>query len=88
MRANYKKRATRRLQIIKGQIRGLAKMVAQDKYCPDIIRQSWAIKAALASFEDLILENHLKTHLVKQIRTGERVRAAREMLAIYKLAKR
>mgnify|MGYP001599690550 FL=1 len=88
MKVNLRKRAVRRLKIAAGQIKGLEKMVAEDKYCIDIINQSLAVKNALSSFEDLMLENHLKTHALHQIKHGKSAQAADEILAVYKLSKK
>jgi len=84
----YKARAIRRLRVAAGQIKGLEKMVEVDTYCVDILHQSLAIKEALSSFEDSILENHLSTHAVKQMRSGESKKAVNEILSIYRLSKR
>ena len=84
---NNKRQAVRRLKIISGQIRGLEKMVSEDKYCIDIIHQSLAIKRALSGVEDLILENHLATHVVEQMKTNQKSKAIQEILSIYKLSK-
>jgi len=83
-----KNRAIRRLRVAAGQVKGLEKMVDEDKYCIDIIHQSLAIKEALSSFEDFILKNHLATHAVKQMRSGNAPKAISEILSIYKLSKR
>ncbi len=83
-----KRRAVRRLRIAAGQIRGLEKMVKEDKYCIDILHQSLAVKEALTSFEDLILENHLYLHAVEQMRSGNAPKAIKEILSIYRLSKR
>jgi DNA-binding FrmR family transcriptional regulator len=87
MNLDIKKRALKRLNIIKGQIEGLKKMVEEEKYCIDILIQSMAIKQALSSLEDLILENHFREHIPKQMKNKKEV-AVKELLKIYKLAKR
>lgn len=87
MQPKVKLPAVRRLRIIGGQIQGLERMVENDKYCIDIIHQSLAIREALSSFEDLILQNHLATHVAEQMSSGKRRRAIREILSIYKLSK-
>ncbi|MBI3627374.1 MAG: metal-sensing transcriptional repressor [Candidatus Sungbacteria bacterium] len=88
MKEFIKKAALRRLNIIRGQLQGLISMVENEKYCVDIITQSSAVKEALAGIEDLILENHLSTHVIKQIKSGKEHRAIEEILKIYKLAQR
>jgi len=83
----HKERAIRRLQIIAGQIRGLEKMVKKGEYCVDIIYQSLAVKRALSSLEDFILENHLFIHAVAQMKSGKSKKAIDEILSIYRLSK-
>lgn len=88
MRQDIKSKAVRRLKIVEGQIRGLQKMVEEEKYCIDIIIQASAIKEALSGVEDLILENHLSTHVVHQMKSGKDKQAVDEILKIYKLAQK
>ena len=88
MRQDIKKKATRRLKIIEGQIRGVQKMVEDEKYCIDIITQSSAIKEALSGVENLILENHLSTHVIHQIKTGKEKQAITEILKVYRRAQK
>lgn len=88
MKPDIKKRAIRRLKILEGQIRGLQRMVEKEEYCVDILQQTSAVKQALSSIEDLILENHLSTHVIEQIKSGRESKATREIIKIYKLSKR
>jgi len=88
MQTGTKKKVLRRLSLIKGQLNGLNKMVDAERYCVDIITQSSAIKEALSGVEDLMLENHLATHVVDQMRSGRSKKAVEEILKVYKLAQR
>ena len=88
MRTDIKQKASRRLKIIQGQLKGLVKMVDEEKYCVDIITQASAIKEALSSVEDLLLENHLSTHVLQQIKGGKEKKAIAEILKVYKLAQK
>ena len=88
MKQNIKKKAIRRLKILEGQIRGLQKMVEKEEYCVDILQQTSAVKQALSGIEDLILENHLSTHVIEQIKSGRAAKATKEIIKIYKLSKR
>ncbi|MDQ5957064.1 MAG: CsoR family transcriptional regulator, copper-sensing transcriptional repressor [Patescibacteria group bacterium] len=85
MRKDIKNKATRRLKIIEGQIRGLQKMIDEEKYCIDIITQTSAIKEALSGVGNLLLENHLNTHVIEQIKSNNENQAIAEILKIYKL---
>ena len=59
-----------RLNRIEGQIRGIKGMVEKDAYCVDILTQVAAANAALNSFNKVLLENHIKTCVMRDIREG------------------
>lgn len=81
-------KTVRRLKIIEGQIRGLQEMVAQDAYCIDIITQTSAVKQALSSIEDVLMENHLNHCVHKQMTSGQTGKAVDEVLKVYKLKRK
>jgi DNA-binding FrmR family transcriptional regulator len=83
-----KTKLKRRLSIIEGQIRGLQKMIEEDKYCVDIITQTSAVKQGLSNVEDLLLEGHLGHCVVSQIKKGETQKAVGEILKVYRLKKK
>ncbi len=85
MKKEIKKNLERRLKIIAGQIHGLEKMVAEEKYCIDIITQSSAIRNALLSIENIMLENHLNTHVIEQIKNGKDKVATNEILKVFNI---
>lgn len=60
-----------RLNRIEGQIRGIKGMVEKDAYCTDILTQVAAANAALNSFSKVLLENHIRSCVVKDIRDGK-----------------
>ncbi len=60
-----------RLNRIEGQIRGIKGMVEKEAYCTDILVQVAAVNAALHSFNKILLANHIKTCVVKDIREGK-----------------
>lgn len=88
MKADIKKKAIRRLKIIEGQIRGLQNMVTTEEYCIDIMTQVSAVQEALAGVERLILENHLSTHVIEQVKSGQADQAIEEILKVYQLAQK
>ena len=73
-----------RLKIIEGQVRGLQKMVQKEKYCMDIIDQADAVKKALSGVQHLLLNNHLSTHVVEQMKNGQSKKAVNEILHLHK----
>lgn len=59
-----------RLNRIEGQVRGIKKMVEDDRYCIDILTQVSAIQSALNAFNKELLGQHIKTCVVHDIRSG------------------
>lgn len=78
----------RRLKILEGQLRGLQEMVEKGTYCIDVITQTSAVKQGLSNVEDLLLENHLSTCVIKQMTSGETEKAKQEILKVYKLKRK
>lgn len=60
-----------RLKRIEGQVRGIQKMVEEERYCIDIMTQVSAVQSALNSFNKVLLTNHIHTCVVRDIRAGE-----------------
>ena len=77
-----------RLKIIEGQVRGLQNMVNASTYCIDVITQTSAIKQALSGIEDILMENHLGTCAVEQIKKGKEGFATAEILKVYRLKRK
>lgn len=63
-------------------------MVEDDAYCIDIITQASAVKEALSGVEDVLLENHLSTHVIHQVKHGKEDQAIEEILKVYKLKRK
>ncbi len=77
MKDATKTAAARRLARIEGQVRGVARMVSEDRYCIDVVRQVQAIKAALGGLEQVMLDDHLET-CVEAALAGDNMAARRE----------
>ena len=60
-----------RLNRIEGQIRGIKGMVEEDRYCTDILIQVAAVNAALNSFNKVLLANHIRSCVVRDIKEGK-----------------
>ena len=61
----------RRLNRIEGQVRGIKRMVDEERYCVDILTQVSAVQAALNSFNKKLLSSHIKTCVVNDIKDGD-----------------
>lgn len=80
-----KAKVVRRLKLIEGQVRGLQRMVENDTYCIDVITQTSAVKQALSGIEDIMMENHLSTCAINQVKKGKGEKAKAEILKVYRL---
>ncbi|MCX6787481.1 MAG: metal-sensitive transcriptional regulator [Candidatus Kaiserbacteria bacterium] len=83
-----KSKLIRRLKIIEGQVRGLQDMIEKDTYCIDVITQTSAVKQALSGIENALMENHLGTCVVHQIKKGKEQTAISEILKVYNLKRK
>ncbi|MEM6640812.1 MAG: metal-sensitive transcriptional regulator [Pseudomonadota bacterium] len=63
----------KRLNRIEGQVRGIKRMIEEERYCIDVLQQVQAIKAALARVEDVILKDHSATCVESAIASGDPV---------------
>lgn len=88
MQNPHKKSLLRRLKIIEGQVRGLSEMINRDIYCVNVITQTSAVKQALSRVEDLLLEGHLRTCALSQMKKGDSTKAVQEILKVYKLKRK
>ncbi|MEM8496640.1 MAG: metal-sensitive transcriptional regulator [Pseudomonadota bacterium] len=69
---NIEKEPTiKRLNRIEGQVRGIVRMIEQERYCIDVLQQMQAVKSALAKVEDAILKDHSTTCVEKAIASGD-----------------
>ena len=68
---DIKDRTTRRLRRIEGQVRGLQKMVAEERYCADILTQVSSVQEALRGVSRELLRNHLKHCAATAIRSSD-----------------
>jgi DNA-binding FrmR family transcriptional regulator len=76
----------KRLSYIEGHIGGIRKMVEEDKYCIDILRQTLAVRKALEKLESLVLEQHLHGCVAEGIRDGHEDEVIDELVQLYTLA--
>ena len=83
-----KQKLIRRLKIIEGQVRGLQKMIEKNVYCVNVITQTSAVKRALSGIEDALMENHLSTCVVRQIKKDRENKTIGEILKVYRLKRK
>lgn len=84
-RTNDEKQAViNRLKRIEGQVRGIQKMVEEDRYCADILVQISAINAALKKVGFTVAERHTKHCVSHAVKAGEGTEAIEELMEILK----
>jgi DNA-binding FrmR family transcriptional regulator len=79
----------RRLKTIEGHLRGVIRMVEEDAYCIDVIRQIQAVDAALNKVSTQILENHLNSCVINAIRgdnPDEREKVLKEITEVFEMS--
>ncbi len=82
-----RKDVTNRLKSVAGHINGIAKMVEDDRYCIDIIKQLQATQAALNRVSEIILDNHLHTCVTTAIQgddADEREKVLAEVMQVFR----
>ena len=83
-----KEKIIKRLRRIAGQVAGIERMISADKYCIDIITQTSAIKSAISSLEDEMLESHLAHCLHKETNKNRLGEMQKEIIKVYKLKRK
>ena len=81
---NIKDNLINRLNRIEGQIRGVKNMIAQEKYCLDILHQIWAARAALNKTGEILLENYIRKCLRKSSEKDSDNEAVKELIKALK----
>jgi DNA-binding FrmR family transcriptional regulator len=85
MRTEAKQDCGDRLRRIEGQVRGIARMIEEDRYCIDVLTQLRAVRAALRRVEDEVLNDHVEHCVEGAIASGdadEQRRKVQELLAV------
>jgi CsoR family transcriptional regulator, copper-sensing transcriptional repressor len=75
----------KRLSRIEGQVRGLARMLDEDRYCIDVVTQIAAVRAALARVEEEVLRDHVAhcvEHAIKSGNAAEQRRKVAELMEV------
>ena len=88
MRKDIKAACLRRLNRIEGQVRGLTRMLEEERYCIDIITQISAVRAALRRAEEEILRDHVGHCLEEAIVTGNRAEQRRKIAELMEVVGR
>ncbi len=85
MRDDVRADVLKRLSYIEGHLAGVRRMIEEDRYCVDVLKQSFAIRRAIEKMEGLILNGHLHTCVVEGIRGERQEQVLAELLDLYEL---
>ena len=91
MRDALKTSVRKRLNRIEGQVRGLSRMIDEDRYCIDVITQIGAVRAALSRVEEELLRDHVGHCVEHAIASGDKTdqrRKVAELMAVFGRAQR
>ena len=86
MQEERQRDALKRLSYIKGHLDGIQRMIEEDKYCVDILRQTYAVRKALEKLEAVILEGHLRTCVPEGIKGDREDAVIQELMQLYNIA--
>jgi len=77
--------ARRRLLSVKGHVEGILRMLEkEDVYCVDVLKQARAVEGAVSKVGDLVLQSHLKTHVVTAAQRGDAEALVDELMEFLK----
>ncbi|OGO51116.1 MAG: transcriptional regulator [Chloroflexi bacterium RBG_16_68_14] len=88
MQPTTRQEVLKRLSYIEGHLAGIRRMIDEDKYCVDILKQTYAVRRAIEKMEMLLLDGHLHTCVVEGVRDGRDEQVIGELLELYELANR
>ncbi len=83
-----RKDALLRLASIEGHLKGIRKMVEDDAYCVDILRQTYAVQRAIDKLEDVLLKGHLNSCVPGSFAEGRDEEVIAELAELFQLARR
>lgn len=81
-----KRAALKRLNYIEGHLSGVRRMIEEDKYCVEILKQTFAIRRAIQKMESVVLEGHLHSHVLDGVKEGREDQVLGELLELYTLS--
>ena len=88
VKADTKKDVAARLKSIAGHLKAVERMVDEDTYCVDVLKQTMAIEKALERVDAMILGSHLETCVADAFREGRAAKTVKELTDIFTTARK
>lgn len=86
MQPTTREQALKRLNYIDGHLAGIRRMIEEEQYCVDVLKQTYAVRRAIEKMESLLLDGHLHTCVIAGVREGREEQVVGELLELYELA--
>ncbi len=86
MQPTTREQALKRLNYIDGHLAGVRRMIEEEQYCVDVLKQTYAVRRAIEKMESLLLDGHLHTCVLEGVRDGREEQVVGELLELYELA--
>lgn len=83
-----RREALTRLASIEGHVKGIRKMIEEDAYCVDVLKQTYAVQRAIDKLEDVLLQGHLASCVPGGFAEGRSDEVIAELRELFELAKR
>jgi DNA-binding FrmR family transcriptional regulator len=85
MLTTTKQESLKRLNYIEGHLAGIKRMVEEEQYCVEVLKQTYAVRRAIEKLESLLLDGHLHTCVVEGVKDGREEQVVGELLELYSL---
>jgi CsoR family transcriptional regulator, copper-sensing transcriptional repressor len=86
MKEVHKKSALNRLKTVRGHLDGVIRMVEEEQYCPDIMKQISALQGSLEGVNRVLLQNHVETCVLDHVEHGRSEQVVDELLETLRYA--
>ena len=88
MLTDTKSEAIKRLNYIEGHLSGVRKMIEEDRYCVDVIRQTYAVRRALQKLEGILVDGHLRSCVPDAYKEGRDEQMLSELKELFEVSER
>ncbi len=84
--SDAKQDALKRMNYIDGHLTGVRRMIEQDEYCVDVLKQTFAVRRAIQKLESVLLEGHLHSCVMDGVKDGREDQVLGELMELYALS--
>ena len=85
MLEDVKQETLKRLNYVDGHLAGIRRMIEQEQYCVDVLKQTYAVRRSIQKIETLMLQGHLHTCVVDGVKEGREDQVLNELIELYKI---